>query len=272
MRDNVVIDGIKEDENDTWQQTKEKLSGFFKDTLKIANPENIHIDRVHRFGGNRQGPRPIVAKIPTQESRDIVFSKAKVTLKNSTDYKVKEQLPPEITARRTKLWPKFLEAKKNIKNKVRWSLDKLFINGTCYTAYDDYADVNPACVNNDIEVRHTQHVTLDGSTFMGHCAPIETKSDTSSVMAKLLQDGAVASATHNIYAYRVKQQDKICEGQCDDGEHGAGHHILELLRAEDAENCMVVVSRWYGGQNLGPKRFTCIKDCAKSALEQFISD
>jgi putative IMPACT (imprinted ancient) family translation regulator len=160
----------------------------------------------------------------------------------------------------------FSEAKKNRVNDVKWSLDKLFINGTCHTAHDDQADFDPALADNDIDIKHTDHVVLNGSTFMGHCAPIGVKDDVSSVMATLLQDTAVAKATHNIYAYRVRERNKIVEGQKDDGEHGAGHHILQLMREQKVENCMIVVTRWYGGQNLGPQRFDCIVNSARSAL------
>jgi hypothetical protein len=195
-----------------------------------------------------------------------VFSQAKEKLDRKSDFKVKEQLPPEITARRTKLWPKFLEAKQNKKNKVRWSMDKLFINGTCHTALDDQIEIDPTNIDNNLDIKHTPHVVVQGSTFVGHCAQISAKNDVPSVMATLLQDRALASATHNIYAYRVKHRTTIHEGQKDDGEHGAGYHLLQLLREQGIENCMVVVTRWYGGQNLGPKRFTCIKDSARSAL------
>ena len=36
----------------------------------------------------------------------------------------------------------------------------------------------------------------------------------------------------------------------------------------DAENVLVVVSRWYGGIQLGPDRFKHINNCARQILEE----
>ena len=265
MRENIVVNGINENENETWQNTKTKLQEFFQNELKIEAEYDIEIDRAHRIGQNKNGTRPIVANLATQAARDMVFSKLK-NLKQGSKFSVNEQLPPEVTERRKRLWSKYKEAKQNKTNKVKWSLDKLFINGKCFTAFDDDIEVNPVDLENDIEIKHTKHTTVDGSTFMGHCAEIESKNDISSVMAKLMQDRSVASATHNIYAYRTKDGNSIKEGFRDDGEHGAGHQILRLLREMNIENCMIVVTRWYGGQHMGPQRFTCITDSAKGAI------
>jgi putative IMPACT (imprinted ancient) family translation regulator len=271
MRENIVFDGINEDQNENWQQTKEKLHDFLEKTLNIENPEEIQIDRVHRFGKNSNGPRPIVAKISHQQSRDIIFDRAKTHLdkrdRNKPKYNVKEQLPPEIIERRKRLWPKFLEAKANRANTVRWSMDKVYINGTCHTATDEYSDIDPTHLENDIDIKHTPHSTVNGSTFMGHCAQINSKDDVPAMMATLLQDRSLASATHNIYAYRIATRTGFHEGQKDDGEHGASFKLLQLLRQKKLQNCMVVVTRWYGGQHLGPHRFTCIEASADEALK-----
>ena len=42
-------------------------------------------------------------------------------------------------------------------------------------------------------------------------------------------------------------------------------YIFQIL---DAENVLVVVSRWYGGIHLGPDRFKHINNCTRSILEQ----
>ena len=51
MRDNVVVNGIKEDPNETWEKTKEKVEKFFKKELKIG--EDLSIDRAHRMANAR---------------------------------------------------------------------------------------------------------------------------------------------------------------------------------------------------------------------------
>ncbi|KAL1793181.1 hypothetical protein ACET3X_008163 [Alternaria dauci] len=54
-------------------------------------------------------------------------------------------------------------------------------------------------------------------------------------------------------------------GHDDDGEKWAGGRLGNVLRDTEAEG-VVVVARWYGGQNIGPIRFTHIENCAKEAI------
>lgn len=52
----------------------------------------------------------------------------------------------------------------------------------------------------------------------------------------------------------------------DDGEHGAGKCLAHLLEMRGETNVLVLVSRWYGGIHLGPKRFTHITNVARELL------
>ncbi|KAH8726345.1 hypothetical protein GQ44DRAFT_739136 [Phaeosphaeriaceae sp. PMI808] len=54
-------------------------------------------------------------------------------------------------------------------------------------------------------------------------------------------------------------------GHDDDGEKWAGGRLQNVLKDTEAEG-VVVVARWYGGQNIGPIRFTHIENCAKEAI------
>jgi DNA-binding transcriptional MerR regulator len=54
-------------------------------------------------------------------------------------------------------------------------------------------------------------------------------------------------------------------GHDDDGEKWAGGRLQNVLNDTQAEG-VVVVARWYGGQNIGPIRFTHIENCAKEAI------
>lgn len=88
------------------------------------------------------------------------------------------------------------------------------------------------------------------------------------VLARLYENKKIASATHNIYAYRIYCEDKQtflqdCE---DDGETAAGGRLLHLMEILNVRNVIVVVSRWYGGILLGPDRFKHINNCARNIL------
>merc|ERR1712176_887878 len=54
----------------------------------------------------------------------------------------------------------------------------------------------------------------------------------------------------------------------DDGEDGAGRRLAHLLEMRHDVNVLVLVSRWYGGVLLGPKRSAHITNVARELLVQ----
>ena len=52
----------------------------------------------------------------------------------------------------------------------------------------------------------------------------------------------------------------------DDGESGAGSKLAHLLEMMKVKDVCVIVSRRYGGIQLGPDRFKHISTCARSLL------
>ncbi|XP_028592995.2 protein IMPACT isoform X6 [Podarcis muralis] len=117
-------------------------------------------------------------------------------------------------------------------------------------------------------IYHGNPITDRRSTFQAHLAPVVSPKQVKNVLAELYKNKKIASATHNIYAYRIHCEDKQtflqdCE---DDGETAAGGRLLHLMQILDVRNVLVVVSRWYGGILLGPDRFKHINNCARNIL------
>ncbi|NDK09512.1 YigZ family protein [Candidatus Gracilibacteria bacterium] len=74
-------------------------------------------------------------------------------------------------------------------------------------------------------------------------------------------------ASHNSYSYRIKEENgSILEGKNDDGEQGAGLCILRELQRVNAQNTMLVVTRFYGGIQLHNDRFKNVINAAKIVL------
>ncbi|KAJ1837810.1 hypothetical protein LPJ70_005706 [Coemansia sp. RSA 2708] len=106
------------------------------------------------------------------------------------------------------------------------------------------------------------------SVFVGHVARVNSGEDVQRVRDALLQDKKIAQATHNILAYRIRlDAGSISQDNDDDGETAAGKRLGHLLQLLDAENIVVVVTRWYGGTHLGPDRFKLINNAARQALD-----
>ena len=91
---------------------------------------------------------------------------------------------------------------------------------------------------------------IRGSEFIGHVAPAHTVEDGEAFVDAIREE--YTDATHNVPAYRVRA-DPLREWASDDGEPGnsAGKPALNILQQEAVENVVAVVTRYYGGTNLG---------------------
>lgn len=120
----------------------------------------------------------------------------------------------------------------------------------------------------ELKIEHGSIIQDRKSIFQGHVACVKNASDVKAVMANLLENKKIAEATHNISAYRIKTDKNILQDCDDDGEQQAGKRLLHLLQIVDVANVLVVVSRWYGGVQLGPDRFRHINNAARQILDQ----
>ena len=111
--------------------------------------------------------------------------------------------------------------------------------------------------------------TVMKSAFVAHVAQLTCPEDVAAVLDALYRVPSVAKATHNMFAWRLR--DGATRGlradNDDDGEAGAGSKLASLLELMKAENCLVVVSRWYGGVQMGPRRFAVISETAQRAID-----
>jgi hypothetical protein len=125
-------------------------------------------------------------------------------------------------------------------------------------------------------------VTEKKSVFVGRAAHVTSLDQAQAYLDYLLaSDKKVASATHNISAWRIRQQKKpttskdnnnntpgemVIQDCDDDGETAAGGRLLHLMQLMDVWDVVVVVTRWYGGIHLGPDRFRIINAVGRDAL------
>ncbi|KAM7190698.1 Ribosomal protein S5 domain 2-type fold [Naviculisporaceae sp. PSN 640] len=106
------------------------------------------------------------------------------------------------------------------------------------------------------------------STFIARCAPVTSPTQAAGFVQHLLSvDKRVRAATHNITAWRIRGPNGTSFQDCDDdGETAAGGRLLHLMQLMDLWDTMVIVTRWYGGQKLGPRRFALINAAARDAF------
>ncbi|KAK3373786.1 ribosomal protein S5 domain 2-type protein [Lasiosphaeria ovina] len=106
------------------------------------------------------------------------------------------------------------------------------------------------------------------STFVARCAAASSPAQAARYIRHLLaSDRRVRGATHNMTAWRIRGAGGATFQDCDDdGETAAGGRLLHLMQLMDLWDTVVVVTRWYGGQKLGPRRFALINAAARDAF------
>jgi hypothetical protein len=125
------------------------------------------------------------------------------------------------------------------------------------------------------DIYHGEPLVDRKSVFQAHLASVNSVEEAMSILATLKSDRKISRATHNMYAYRIVIPSSLPSGEPihiadndDDGEDAAGPKLAQLLSLMNAENVIVVVSRWYGGIQLGPDRFRHIANVARIAVEE----
>lgn len=109
--------------------------------------------------------------------------------------------------------------------------------------------------------RATTGFEVRGSEFLGHVAPADTVAEAEAFVETV--ETEYDDATHNVPAYRVPagaasertpgDGEMLREYSDDDGEPGgsAGKPALNVLEKREVRNVVGVVTRYYGGTNLG---------------------
>jgi hypothetical protein len=107
------------------------------------------------------------------------------------------------------------------------------------------------------------------STFQAHACRVRSVAEVHAALAVLRADRKVSRATHNQFAWRLYDAERGAQlhDNDDDGEAGAGVKLSELLELARCNDVLVVVSRWYGGVQLGADRFRHIVSTARAALD-----
>ncbi len=105
------------------------------------------------------------------------------------------------------------------------------------------------------------------SVSMGH---VTGRDDIKTFLKTLKSKKHYQKADHHSWAARLRHEGSIFETKNDDGETGAGMVILRLMQAADVADCIVAVTRWFGGVKLMGDRFKHIQDSTKYALDKLL--
>jgi hypothetical protein len=124
------------------------------------------------------------------------------------------------------------------------------------------------------------------SSFQAHLCEVYSEQEAREALQQLLTSSSkIQRASHNMYAWRIAETTTtitlsddgenpgrraiIKHDNDDDGEDAAGNKLAFLLDMRKDENVLVVVSRWFGGIHLGPKRFAHIVNVSRTLLVEY---
>lgn len=121
-------------------------------------------------------------------------------------------------------------------------------------------------------VLHENIISDRGSIYSVSYGKVHNRGDIREFIKKLKRNKRYAKATHNTWAARISREGAIFETKSDDGETGAGMIILRSMQKEEVQNCVICVTRWFGGTKLMGDRFKHVQTAAVYAINTFSWD
>lgn len=102
------------------------------------------------------------------------------------------------------------------------------------------------------------------SRFIAHVHPVSDEKEALDILAKTRKQ--YWDARHNCFAYTIGKKFEL-QRYSDDGEPGgtAGRPILDILLKQEIHDCLIVVTRYFGGTLLGTGGL--VRAYQKAALE-----
>ena len=120
-----------------------------------------------------------------------------------------------------------------------------------------------------VGIANALHV-VKKSRFLGEATAVHTQESVKDFLSQVQERNRRAS--HYCYAYSIGSDDTLREYATDAGEptHSAGPPILSAIRASGLSNVICVVTRYYGGINLGIGGLIraygqCARECLQNA-------
>ena len=259
MRNEILIQGLDEVEEEDSETLAQIITDFFTQSMKIRKP--IHFSGAKQTGN--QDPRLIQLTLNNVRNKGVLFKHVKNLkgLKNNKDegYYINECLPlakQEYQRKRRNIIREDTNLSSDLQADFTWKKGDLFINNKLYTD-----PVNPPSVqstvekmdetSNNIIITKGELQKNEGCRFIGYSAEVSTLSDVDKAYTIVTKKHA--DALHVMCAYMLPGTDHMRQqSHCDDGEFGGGRCLFKLLKNSNITHRASFVVRYYGGKHLGP--------------------
>uniref|UniRef100_A0A8D8ZAF3 Uncharacterized protein n=1 Tax=Cacopsylla melanoneura TaxID=428564 RepID=A0A8D8ZAF3_9HEMI len=152
-RRNVVLYGVAEDADETWEQIRNKVMIIMNNTMMMKVEEN-ELDFCCRLGRRnyKYVGRPILIKFTTEWRKVDMLRRGKM-LKGRKLF-VDEDHTKEVMERRKELMPKMMQIRKEGKHAIL-KKDKIFVNGVEWQESEDKKEVESHVKETDVEPKES---------------------------------------------------------------------------------------------------------------------
>lgn len=103
-----------------------------------------------------------------------------------------------------------------------------------------------------------------GSRYAVSGGAVRDRSGIHALLVELKARRRFAKATHHSWAALLPDG----PSRDDDGEHGAGALMVQMLERAELRGHLVIVTRWYGGRPLGGDRFRHVAGAVRIYLDR----
>ncbi len=105
-------------------------------------------------------------------------------------------------------------------------------------------------INNIVYIEGEGEIVEKKSRFIGNCYPIKSEEEALALIESIKKKHY--DARHHCYAYSIGKVQPLLRFS-DDGEPQgtAGKPILEIITSSDVTDCLIIVTRYFGGTLLG---------------------
>jgi len=272
MSNDIVFQGIAETVPRDRDNPEQLLRKFWREELNLADADSILIDDVHRLGKPTADgkPRAIICKFVQRLSKKKVLGQGKA-LTGKTQYSMWEHIPPAAKESRKELYDERKARKDRGEEKVYVRGARLIVNSVCVK---DMSKIKAKKVPKNEAINgsasklltHLKDVDIkvkdvESSRFKAMFLPLANPSDVQPALVAMRAHAQTNGATHNIWASSIDGK----TDHDDDNEYSAGRRLLKVLKESKKEG-VVLVARYYGGKDIGEKRFHAVCDLGREAI------
>ena len=272
MRNNLMIQGIEEDDDEMNENVKQLVTDFFSQSMKIKR--KISLLSAKRIGS--QLPRVIQVTLEDVKDKGVIYKHSKnlkfLCNNNDDPYFINDHLPLGMQEEQRKKRG-IIKNNKTLPDNDRadftWKRGELFINNRQYR--DPVVPptieqvITPMEGGDEVVINKGETQKNEGCQFTGYSAEIKTIDDVKKAYIKVQKNHPEALSI--MCAYRIPGSDhpKLQNYQ-DDGEAGGGRVLFQLLLTSDIMHQAIYVVRHFGNKHLGPSRFESIQAAVRSAI------